>query len=172
MADILLATSSNTFYWDKLILIKISLKCVPMGPIENTVSLARVMAYPLQWRHNEHGSVSNHQRFHCCFRLRSKKTSKLRVTGLCAGNSPVTGDFPAQKASNAENVSIRWRHHVACKKVTVDVYTPSLSEIKSIITRFDYVSPKMYILYTLGYICLKVIRSPNVLYMYYHISYD
>ena len=30
----------------------------------------------------------------------------------CAGNSPVTGEFPAQRASNAENVSIRWRHHV------------------------------------------------------------
>ena len=33
---------------------------------------------------------------------RSKKTSKLRVTGLCAGNSPGTGEFPAQMASNAE----------------------------------------------------------------------
>ena len=33
---------------------------------------------------------------------RSKKTSKLRVTGLCEGNSPVTGDFPAQKARNVE----------------------------------------------------------------------
>ena len=42
---------------------------------------------------------------------RSKKTPKLRVTGLCAGNSPVTGEFPAQMASNAEKVSIRWRHH-------------------------------------------------------------
>ena len=42
---------------------------------------------------------------------RSKKTAKLRVTGLCAGNSPVTGEFPAQRASNAENVSIWWRHH-------------------------------------------------------------
>ena len=40
------------------------------------------------------------------------KTSKLRVTGLCAGNSPVTYEFPAQMASNAENVSIWWRHHV------------------------------------------------------------
>ena len=39
------------------------------------------------------------------------KASKLRVTGLCAGNSPVTGEFPAQMASNAENVSIWWRHH-------------------------------------------------------------
>ena len=45
------------------------------------------------------------------FRHRSKKTSKLRVTGLCAGNSPDAGEFPAQMASNAENVSIWWRHH-------------------------------------------------------------
>ena len=27
----------------------------------------------------------------------------LRVTGLCAGNSSVTGEFPAQMASNAES---------------------------------------------------------------------
>ena len=40
-----------------------------------------------------------------------KKTSKLHVTGLCVGNSPVTGEFPAQMASNTENVSIWWRHH-------------------------------------------------------------
>ena len=31
---------------------------------------------------------------------------------VCAGNSPVTSEFPAQMASNAENVSIWWRHHV------------------------------------------------------------
>ena len=34
-----------------------------------------------------------------------RKKSELRVTGLCAGNSPVTGEFPAQRTSNAENVS-------------------------------------------------------------------
>ena len=44
-------------------------------------------------------------------RRRSKKTSKLRVTGLCAENSPVTGEFHTQRASNAKNVSIWWRHH-------------------------------------------------------------
>ena len=44
-------------------------------------------------------------------RRRSQKTSKLRVTGLCAGNSPVTGEFPAQRASSTENVFIWWRHH-------------------------------------------------------------
>ena len=39
-----------------------------------------------------------------------RKTSKLRVTGLCAGNSPGTGEFSAQMASYAENISIWWRH--------------------------------------------------------------
>ena len=56
---------------------------------------------PLQWRHNEHGGVSNHQPYDCLlnrlFRRRSKKTSKLRVTGLCEGNSPVTGEFPHKR---------------------------------------------------------------------------
>ena len=78
----------------------------------------------LQWRHNEHNAVSNHQPYVCLlrrlFRRRSKKKSKLRATGLCAGNSPVTGEFPAQMASNAENVSIWWRHHETL--ITQDVW--------------------------------------------------
>ena len=44
----------------------------------------------LQWRHNGRDSVSNHQPHDCLlnrlFRRRSKKASKLRDTGLCAGN--------------------------------------------------------------------------------------
>ena len=70
----------------------------------------------LRWRHNGRDSVSNHQPHDCLlkrlFRRRSKKISKLRATGLCAGNSPGTGEFPAQMASNAENISIWWRHYV------------------------------------------------------------
>ena len=70
---------------------------------------------PSPWRHNERDGVTNHRRLNCFlnrfFTHRSKKTSKLRVTGLCEGNSPVTGEFLAQRASNAENVSIWWRHH-------------------------------------------------------------
>ena len=65
----------------------------------------------LRWRHNEHDGISNHQPHDCLlkrvFRRRSKETSKLRLTGLC----PVTGEFPAQRASNAENVFIWWRLH-------------------------------------------------------------
>ena len=45
-------------------------------------------------------------------RRRSKKTSKLRVTGLCEGNSAMTGELLAQGAYKAENVSIWWRHNV------------------------------------------------------------
>ena len=45
---------------------------------------------PLQWRHNDQDGVSNHQPRGCLLnrlsRRRSKKTSKLRVTGLCVGN--------------------------------------------------------------------------------------
>ena len=70
---------------------------------------------PLRWRHNGRNCVSNHQPHDCLlnrlFGRRSKKASKLRVTGLCAGNSPGTGEFAAQMASNAEYVSIWWRHH-------------------------------------------------------------
>ena len=79
--------------------------------------MAPVPVKSLQWRHNGHDGVSNHQPHHyllnCLFWPRSKKTSKLRVTSLCAGNSPVTSEFPAQMASNAENVSIWWHHHIS-----------------------------------------------------------
>ena len=55
-------------------------------------------AITLERRHNGLESVSNHQPHDCflnrLFRRRSKKTSKLRVTGPCEGNSPGTGEFP------------------------------------------------------------------------------
>ena len=89
-------------------------------------SQCRIQLNTLQWRHNGRDGVSNHQPQHCLlnllFRRRSKVTSKLRDTGLSAGNSPVTGEFPAQMASNAENVSIWWCHHyirITCTSTTL-----------------------------------------------------
>ena len=89
------------------------------GPmmIQHTICLHHLtsMRKSLQWRHNGCNIVSNHQPHDCflnrVFNRRSKKTSHLRVTGLCAGNSPATGVFPAQMARNAEDVTIWWRHH-------------------------------------------------------------
>ena len=70
----------------------------------------------LLWHHNERDDISNRQPHDCLlnrsFRPRSKKTSKLRITGICAGNAPETAEFPTQMASNAENVSIWWCHHI------------------------------------------------------------
>ena len=56
------------------------------------------LPHSLQWRHNGHINVPNHQPHDCLlnhlFRRRSKKTSKLRFTGLCAENSPGTVNSP------------------------------------------------------------------------------
>ena len=72
--------------------------------------------FSLQWRHNDQESVSNHQPHGCLLnrllRSRSKKTSKLRVTGLCAGNSPGPVNSPHKGSVTWKNVSIWWRHHV------------------------------------------------------------
>ena len=52
------------------------------------------------------------------------KISKPRVTGLFAGNSPVTGEFPAHMTSNAKNGYIWWRHHVLSqRKHDMDFYS-------------------------------------------------
>ena len=79
-------------------------------------SIYLIVWFPvLQWRDNGCDGIPNQQPPDCLlnglFRRRSKKTSKLRVAGLFVGRSPVTGEFPAQMASYAENVSIWWRHH-------------------------------------------------------------
>ena len=94
----------------------------------------------LRWRRDGRDSVSNHQPHHCLlnrlFRCWSKKTSKLHVTGLCVGNSPGTGEFPAQMASNVENVSIWWRHHACtclccCLFVVVMPAAPTLEHTEA-----------------------------------------
>ena len=103
------------FQWNRKTLWSYRMRCRrPLDPGSGDITVCS-----LQWRHNGRDDVSYHQPHQCLlnrvFRRRSKKTSKLRVTGLCAGNSPVTGEFPAQRASNAENVSTWWRHHVIFK---------------------------------------------------------
>ena len=65
----------------------------------------------LRWRYNGGDGVSSHQPHHCLLNSLFTENINFRVTGLCVGKSPMTGEFPAQMASNAENVSIWWRHH-------------------------------------------------------------
>ena len=71
----------------------------------------------LKWRHNERDGVPNHQPHDCLlshlFRRRSKKTTKLRVTGLCEGihwwpvNSPDKGPV-TQKMFPFDDVIMSW----------------------------------------------------------------
>ena len=98
----------------------------------------------LQWRHNEYDNFSNHQPHDCLlnrlFSRRLKKTSKLHVTGLCAENSPGTGEFPAQMASYAENVSNWWRHHGDSRAI---VHIPAGNYIDWDAALFLYENPTM-----------------------------
>ena len=83
----------------------VKMRCVP--------GVTRHAVYTLQWSHNEHDGVSPSSWLFIQPFIQAQvkeKKLKLRVTGLCEGNSPVTGEFPAQRASNAENISIWWRH--------------------------------------------------------------
>ena len=59
----------------------------------------------------EQGSLVQLHKAGVCSGADQKETPELRVTGLCGRNSPVTGEFPAQRPGDAENVSIWWRHH-------------------------------------------------------------
>ena len=54
----------------------------------------------------------------------TKETSKLRVTGLCEGNSPVTGEFPAQRPVTRKMFSF--------DDVIMDAYTRDRSRYKPI----------------------------------------
>ena len=100
-----------------------SSQCKPMLYYSGVTSLPLRKSYncpsgskvTLSRHHNEQDGISNHQcldcLLNCLFRPRSKKTSKLCFTGLCEGNSPVTNEFPSQRASNVENIPIWWCHH-------------------------------------------------------------
>ena len=117
--------------------------CSSIYESRNLVTVVQVMIWAkslpepiwLPWRHNEHVGVSNHQPHDYLLkrlsRRRSKKTPKLRVTGLCEGNSPGTGEFPSQMARNAENVYICWRHHAEpLEVISVTFYSKRIISCK------------------------------------------
>ena len=81
---------------------------VLLSPGLDCVSVYRTLfaLASLQWRHNECIGVSNHQPRDCLHNCLFKAQIKENI------KAPGTGEFPAQMASNAENVSIWWRHHV------------------------------------------------------------
>ena len=68
----------------------------------------------LQWRHNGRDGVSITGVSIVYSTVCSDADQrKHQSSASLEGNSPITSEFPSQWASNAENVSIWWRHHVA-----------------------------------------------------------
>ena len=126
-----------------------------MVEYENTKPKYMHMIISVQWRHNERDCLTDHGPHDCLLnrllRHRSRETSKLRVTGLSEGNSPMTGEFLAQRVSNTENVSIWWRHHVNIRihwvinPLNIGIYT--------------------YILNIYIYICTQALGSHTYWYM-------
>ena len=70
----------------------------------------------LHWRHNDHDDVSKLQPHGCLlnrlFQTQIKENIKAPRHWPLYGEFTGPGEFPAQRASNTENVSIWWRHHV------------------------------------------------------------
>ena len=113
------------------------------------------MVISLQWCHNWRDGVSYHQPHHCLFnRLFKRRSKKLGVAGLCVWNSPATGEFPAQMASNAENVSIWWRHHVWIQPVHTwfyiqfPLYNIIVERHSMILTQLLFASAYWYCMWT------------------------
>ena len=91
--------------------------------------------YSLQWHHNGCDGISNHEPHHCLlnclFRCRSKKISKFRVNGLFAGNSPVTGEFLSQMASNVIMITPQFSLQMSVILVTRDTHGFPLSHCQT-----------------------------------------
>ena len=83
--------------------------CSCASTSKDSIDPANMVNMASPWRHNDHNGVSNHQPHGCLlsrlFRRRSRKTSKLRITGLCAGNSP--GPVNSHKSHVPHGVSIQ-----------------------------------------------------------------
>ena len=89
------------------------------------------MVWTFQWRHKERDGVSNYQPHNYLLNVyrgtdpRNYQSAASLVS--VSGTSPVTGEFPAQRASYVENVSIWWRHHELKKASEVQIESTYLS---------------------------------------------
>ena len=73
--------------------------------------VCKMLAIPLQWRHNGRDGVSNHQPHGCLLNHFNGRRSKKTQSSASLAFVPVTGKFPSQRASNAKKGSIWWRHN-------------------------------------------------------------
>ena len=79
----------------------------------SSIQMVPYILTSLQWRHNVGDGVSNQQP-HDCLLIRLL-TAQIKVNIKAPRHWPLwgefTGEYPEQRASNAENVSVWWRNH-------------------------------------------------------------
>ena len=94
----------------------------------------------ITWRHNGHDGASNHQPHDCLpiIQAQIKESIKATCHWPLWGDSPVAGEFPSTKASNAESVSIWWRHHGFCSVLFRCGYVITFAWIPVIFSPFTW----------------------------------
>ena len=115
--------------WDEITYPFPNFNCCTVDVWEWTRNFVPHLTYngcTLQWRHNGRDGVSNHHPHDCSlnrlFRRRSKKTPKLRVTGLC---SPVTAQMAVtQKMLPFDDVIMNYISMVRLKLIHVNKKSP------------------------------------------------
>ena len=99
--------------------------------------------YSLQWYHNERHGVPNHRHIDCLrnrlFRCTSKKTSKLRVSGLCEWNWTV---IPPPPPPPPHGYFIDWQN--PWHRPTVTCLSSGLSEPQTLTLRLRLKKIELY----------------------------
>ena len=115
-----------------------------------TCMMSSIVIETLQWRHNGCDGVSNHQPHKCLLNLSfcwwSKKTSNLRVTGLCAWNSPVNSSHKGpvtRKMFPFDDVIMNWSF-ANCAHHYVITPTPNMKSAVSISDHIKQLLLKSY----------------------------
>ena len=126
----------------------------------------------LLWRHNDHDGVSHHQPHGCLlnrwFRRRSKKTSKLRVTGLCVGNSPGPVNSPhkgpvTRKMFPFDDVIMFWSNEVNVTLIGLPQTSPDTTNLTlGASFTYRYQLNKHLMIYCLWYVMRFCINSIKI----------
>ena len=98
-------------------------------------------------------------------RTQIEETSKSALLALCVGNSPVAGEFPVQRASNAEIASIWWRYHIVLNFKLHD------GKIRQHKMEFVYCEmSEMYAAFAMIYVLMWYLNTKSEFFAYHRLS--
>ena len=147
-----IAIRSHIMIYDNAYICNIFVKLSTLWPYyDYTIKQTSIT---LQWRHNGRDSVSNHQPYVCLINSLFKRRSRKHQSSASLAfvrRIHRSGEFPAQMASDAVNVSIWWRHHEETSMV--------FNRIAQLCNSFTVTSHKSP---TTGLLCHSLVRLPTI----------